>query len=383
MRLLVLFAVLMGYLLTGCGTIKERLDAAEKAFPAPDLSDDSFIMRCSCYFFESVIKQSDFCFIGQMIQTRHTSIDPDYPQECSIPNSFIVEGKVEVRILIYGNPKIEQFPYSYTYGRWGNPWICNGSRIGFFLVFFYPFSSPPDNGPVIALGKGAGKDATIRVIWDPIISPSAVKSIKELENLREKQFPKFQRRRDELLNESNDIEILTYLFRRAVDGGNVEEVNALLETLVSKDKVTPERKFLAYQFALYLTYYDYTYYNFDSQRKIKDPERKILVEFIGRRLAEVKTVKEGVRYLRSIDVLLNWIAGGMKENPPPDLKRLMPQVFSEDPRLFEKTPLLKDKIKEVTEDLSRRFEKEEGYPEWEGWLKKILLEETPSKENVR
>jgi len=361
MRLIILFTILIGSIFIiscnassnvgGNDATTNNKDINETILSPTKIPDENlFHMRCS-WAVELSIKESNFCIIGEKVSTK------DEPADDSLHSDNIEEGVIKIKSIIYGNPKTEQIAYSRRYGSPLSmpidllPWQCpHPAQNPFFSGI--SMSKPLANCDVIVLGKGYGENITIiQVIWEPIISIKAIKFIKQLESISQE---KFEKERNELLVSSNDIEILSYLFRRSSLKSKTENTVTLIETLYNKGETTPERKLLSYGFALRTLRYE--------RSELNNTQRQSLVDISTKILSEIKTVKEGIKLLGLLDGLAPYSS---------DLA-VRPST------MFGRTPKLKDKLKQITNDLSQKFKDDKDYSEWEKWVNKIFPPASPS-----
>ncbi|MBI4711930.1 MAG: hypothetical protein HY762_01285 [Planctomycetes bacterium] len=362
-----------------------------------------FLLRCLWNDLDSNIAQSEFCIIGKQIITKDEEDlseavsdkkEPSAPNQWEIystwgPITYHVEGKVMVQSIIYGSPETEELPFSYTgdslrVTTWffdlpgkvnGNKGVIVKERT--CIISAGSINQFSTGEPIcLILGKGKAQNSTIlRALWvsDEIISPQAIKVIKEFEGLSPS---KFQKQQERLLLKSNNQELLTYLFRRALRESNMFDVIRMIKTISDEGLDTPERRFLAYGFALFMLYEftDELGPLYEHTAKLTDTQREVLIEIATRKFSQISGSKQGIKYLLLTNMFpygTCWSSSGCPAqcDSLPDFRR--------DARLFEVAPSLKDNIQKIIPTLSGQFKDDKDFPEWQKWVNKIFSVEIP------
>lgn len=325
---------------------------------------------------EEPIRDSDFCIVGKIRVTKmevlkETNIlDEDGNCVATVPISRTVEGVVEIDSVIYGDPKTKEIPFFAETGN--TSWTVFGEAdVGIVTEStLWGVLLPEEGDTFIILGKGTGKDITIIKTIRQYPSTSiksrveCFRNIKHLQGLKEKEF---QKQRDKLLAESNNIELLFYLFRQGLQEGGVDQALSIIETLLARGKVTPEQRFIGYGLAAHILDYHHIYKDvipghrkglkryaparyqvFEAVKDITPVQHQALNDIIIKSLSGIKTIEEGIKYLR----------------------KLGSKILKEDTDL-------RDSLKVITDNLSQQFKEEKDYPEWAKWVKKIFLDKAP------
>ncbi|HLD36507.1 MAG TPA: hypothetical protein VJC37_07275 [Planctomycetota bacterium] len=258
-----------------------------------------------------------------------------------------------------------------------------------------PVSPPPDskNQEMILFGCREKADYSIgSSLWagQEIISIQAIKAIKKLmikEDLNDGHSTDvFQKEKQDLLDNSNNNELLSYLFRRCQLYGNISETVELIKRLSENNPSMPNRKFLSFGFSLYTLYDLSEQGGHDESNKwfLNESQKQILIAIVTKKLSEASSISEGLKYLRLIgmfnyDPTIKYVADNTEWSKEKWDEFNSPTPI--DSLLFKKVPALKDNLKQVAQMLSKRFEDDKDYPEWQKWVNKIFpAGQTPKSE---
>jgi hypothetical protein len=223
------------------------------------------------------------------------------------------------------------------------------------------------------------------------ISLQAIKLIKEFSALPEEEFTKLS---DKLLINSNNQELLSYIFRRNIP--NLAKEVMVIKTLSDKGPQTPERQFLAYGWSLYLLYEFASkgqkpqLYGIEKQladNELTADQLQALMDVTAKQFAQITSAKEGIKYLRLIGAFTydpsKWVGPTFTlrwKEAIDNWKKFADSPLPIASKLFDKASGLKDNLKKITDSLSQRFKDDPDYPEWAKWVNKIFPQDMPQNQ---
>jgi len=329
------------------------------------------------------IKSSDFCIVGQIrvkskeVLTETSIMDSKGKVIRKEPDEWRMTGEVEVTSVIYGDPGTKFVPFSTTqtkgrvldYGAIESdeyPFIRSDRTEAGKDHWFFLF--PEEGDTFIIIGKGQDKDA---VVTQPIRPEdvndmqSRVESIRTIRNIEIQPEAKQRKARQKLLAKSNNTELLIYLFCRSFNEGGLDRQIDIVKTLFIEE-ATQERRFISFWLANsiltppgsersngehseHIPYHCYEHF-----LKITPQQREILNDIIIKSLIGINTIGNGVIYLRTVDS-----------------------------RTLEKDKDLKERVKKVIVELSKQFEKDKNYPEWQKAVKELFPDEAPKPNEAK
>lgn len=349
MKIYLYFVILI--LLVGCTS------GSSSSFDINDKFINKWFYFCGEKGLEEYIHNSDFCVIGKaLVKKQH-----EYTEGLG---ANVVEGEIEINSVVYGHPETKSITFSTLVHAHR---LSSGFPSGIDTPGFLWGNGSVENGTIyLILGKGKGKDATVLKADRPMAlkfinsTIECFQTIKEMERLVDKEMKQQQ---EKLLKESQNIELLCYLFRKSIKEFRMEGAVSTVETIFSKGKITQERKFISFLLVDHIFYppgcirmagsdeYSPPREEYAHYRDITSAQAQRLKDIIINSFVDIKTIDKAIRYT---DIL------GMN--------------FLKHDEEFRKS------LKKVIGELSKYFEKEKDYPEWEKWVKKIFPDET-SKPN--
>ncbi|MBI5778616.1 MAG: hypothetical protein HZA49_04070 [Planctomycetes bacterium] len=386
-----------------------------------------FFIRCAWNGIDDYIGNADFCIIADREMLKREPLAPK-PELKPAPEPEKVETKVDdttkdIKDIIIDIVNKETDRHKHGYDPWekvkiderikvhsvifgdvpekeilisrmvnppdDNPYyddLYMGRYIPLNIPIAIPLSPPPDNKnqKMILFGYKKGNECHIIFsLWagQEIVSLQAIRAIEDLwlKEWRGKQDV-FLAEKQDLLDNSNNSEVLGYLFRRCQLYGNISETVELIKRLSENNPSMPNRKFLSFGFSLY------TLYDLDDQNvkadmdkwSLNESQKQTLIAIATKKLSEVTSISEGLKFLRLIgmfnyDPTIKYVADNTEWSKEKWDEFNSPAPI--DSPLFKKVPALKDNLKAVAQTLSKRFENDKDYPEWQKWVDKIFPED--------
>ena len=347
--------------------------------------EDDLALRVDDYCVRALgthIRDSDFCVTGKIkvkntqhlysIPLKDITGSPNHLDEASK-----IEGEIEINSIIYGKPDTHSIPFSMLLPVYGNVFasdITIEEEVEYEKTDIWACNPPQDGDTVIIIGKGQGKDAVITHSLKPASGKGMelrLENIRTIRNIEKLPQDKQRIQLDKLLTESNNMELLIYLFSCGFMEGGLERQVTIINSIFNAGKTTPERRVISYllvshvyapRFLLFsvedgpITHQAYQHY-----KDITPKQRAILNAIIIKTFSDIKTVDEGIAYLESLNQ--NGKIRGQYQG------YLGSKIFKEDKGL-------KDSLRYILNGLSEQFKSEKDYPKWEKCLKYLLPDDT-------
>ncbi|MBI5779181.1 MAG: hypothetical protein HZA49_06965 [Planctomycetes bacterium] len=384
-----------------------------------------FFLRCEWRGIEHCLSNADFCVIADREILKQEPVAPKPKVDTASVESSLsgikthkcgydlwekrkVDERIKIHSVIFGDIQEKEIlisrvvdPPDFDKPYYDNSFFSywRSSRVPIAI----PLVPPVDNKNQKLILFGNKKENDYQIIfslWEgqEIISLQAITSIKN-SWFKESRYMRdaFLVEKQDLLTNSNDSDLLSYFFRRCQSLGNISEMIELIKCLSDDNPIMANRKFLSYGFSLYVLYElnhqmdmpeNFGISTVGAGSKVvmgrwilNDSQKQILIDIASKKLSEVTTITEGLKYLRLI---------GMFTYDPSD-HRPTDAVWADekwqefnsptpiDSLLFKKVPTLKDNLKKAAQSLSKRFENDKDYPEWQKWVNKIFPEDQTPK----
>lgn len=325
-----------------------------------------FAQKVSDGVFEKVITEtiraSDFCVVGKIRVKNHEILDKrimaeEYDEEGKIirevPRKWKTVGDLEIETVVYGDPATKYIPFETLQGHYYGDvstdleHLAEEGKLAEELAKDNVWDGlyPEGDDTFIIFGKGQGKDVQIIRPVEPRLElfvgediktqVESYRVIKNIESLPEKERHLQQQK---LLLESNSIDLLYYLYLYGLNECGLERQMEIITTLFNQGKITAQRQATAYLLIVEVISKGY--------QNITPQQREVLNEIIAQYFVGIKTIKDGITCLQSFPA-----------------------------EILKKDNQLKERLKGIVSKLSRQFETDKDYPEWEKWVKKIFHDE--------
>jgi hypothetical protein len=392
--------------------------------------EELFFVRCAWDGIDDYIGNADFCVIADREVLKREPLAPKpapkpkevetqevYDSSKESPMDYVmrhitwghkrgyepwekvkIDERIKIHSVIFGDVPEKEFLISRVVDPPNdNPYYDDlyvGRYIPLCIPIAIPLSPHPDNKnqKLILFGYKKGNECSIIFsLWagQEIVSLQAIRAINDLWlkewRWRGKQDA-FLTEKQDLLDNSNNSELLSYLFRRCPSWNDIAEMVELIKRLSEHNPSMPNRKFLSFGFSLYVLY------DLDERRGaelrdasskkwlINESQKQTLINIAARKLSEVTSISEGLKYLRLIgmfnyDPTIKYVTDNTEWSKEKWDEFNSPAPI--DSPLLKKLPTLKANLKEVAQSLSKRFANDKGYPEWQKWVTKIFPDETP------
>lgn len=291
-----------------------------------------------CDPIEKYMRRSDFGVIGELQVNTKEVIDKNER----------IGGIIKIKSVIYGDSKTREIPFSVS----PFPYMIDsdhGEGFSFASLLTFQLPSKLEIGQVvelIILGKGTGENITLICPVELPVLPY-VKAVKKMEDMGKKEF---QKQREKLLVDSNDLKIFAYLYRKSLKDEGVEGALLTIRALLNEKKVTRERKSLAYHLSVEILrdYPALVEFLRAHPGGINESQRKELITVIIKEWENIKTIREGLDHITGLDK-----------------------------RMFAQANELKEPLKKIVDILSDKFKNDKDYPEWQKAVKKLFPNEPP------